>query len=341
MNDLTILLWITIFIIGVIAIISVKLHYKGDELEKDNTSILPTDKIGDIISYGQNKLFDTNEPTEKQFTQQNPENNVYPIEETFQDDYIEPPIEVEPPIENDNYYENVEYESQNQVLINYGNEIEKFQEPMTERQVEIMTQDNEKHELKDLFTIDELIKESKRKDSEREKEAQRIKNDDDEELTELKESIRKRKESEETEEQLIEEIMADEEINALLKDDDAEEPQIEEKPEEPTIQQIIEETPEEPTIQQIIDETPAEETAQDVLDATEEKEETIEEAINTPIEEEETPSVASQKDIAEAIDNASHEIEEKEIESISDSEYHRCPIKFRRGNKRTCFKITD
>lgn len=39
---------------------------------------------------------------------------------------------------------------------------------MKEYQVEIMSPDNnEKTELKDLFTIDELIKESKRKDSER------------------------------------------------------------------------------------------------------------------------------------------------------------------------------
>ncbi len=339
MNGLTILLWITIFIIGVIAIIAVKLHYKGSELEKDETSILPTDKIDDIISYGQNKVFNSNETPEKEFTQSNPENDIFAIEDTYQDDsyiehsieevpqdetYIEPTIEevyqdeayIEPTIE-DNSYKNIEYESPNQVLINYGNEVEKFQEPMTEKQVEIMTPDNEKHELKDLFTIDELIKESKRKDSEREKESQQINKDDDTELTELKESIRKRKDNEEVEDQLIEEILADEEISELLTNDEKE-PETE----EPTIQQIIEEKPteEEPTIQQIIEEKPTEEeTVQEVLEVGEEKEETIEEAIVSPIEEE-TPSVASQKDIAEAIDNASHEIEEKEIESISESE---------------------
>ena len=325
MNGLTILLWITIFIIGVIAIIAVKLHYKGSELEKDETSILPTDKIDDIISYGQNKVFNSNETPEKEFAQSNPENDIFAIEDTYQDDsyiehsieevhqdetYIEPTIEevyqdeayIEPTIE-DNSYKNIEYESPNQVLINYGNEVEKFQEPMTEKQVEIMTPDNEKHELKDLFTIDELIKESKRKDSEREKESQQINKEDDTELTELKESIRKRKDNEEVEDQLIEEILADEEISELLTNDEKE-PETEE---EPTIQQIIEEKPTE------------EETVQEVLEVTEEKEETIEEAIVSPIEEE-IPSVASQKDIAEAIDNASHEIEEKEIESISESE---------------------
>ena len=297
MNELTILSWITIFIIGVIAIIAVKLHFKGPELEKDETSILPTDKIDGIISYGQDKVFKGNETPEKEFTQTNPENDIFAIEDAYQDEtYIEPAIA-------DNTYENIGYESQNQVLINYGNEVEKFQEPMTEKQVEIMTPDNEKHELKDLFTIDELIKESKRKDSEREKESQQINKDDDNELTELKESIRKRKDNEEVEDQLIEEILADEEISELLNNDEKE-PETEE---EPTIQQIIEEKPTE------------EETVQEVLEVSEEKEETIEEAIVSPIEEE-TPSVASQKDIAEAIDNASHEIEEKEIESISESE---------------------
>ena len=265
MNGLTILLWITIFIIGVIAIIAVKLHYKGSELEKDETSILPTDKIDDIISYGQNKVFNSNETPEKEFAQSNPENDIFAIEDTYQDDsyiehsieevpqdetYIEPTIEevyqdeayIEPTIEEiyqdeayiepaieDNSYKNIEYESPNQVLINYGNEVEKFQEPMTEKQVEIMTPDNEKHELKDLFTIDELIKESKRKDSEREKESQQINKEDDTELTELKESIRKRKDNEEVEDQLIEEILADEEISELLTNDEKE-PETEEEP---------------------------------------------------------------------------------------------------------------
>ena len=341
MNELTILLWITIFIIGVIAIIGVKLHYKGDELEKDEKSIISSDTFSGILSYGQDKVDNT---PQKHFTQPQFENDINPIEEVPQDEYgvyIEPIEEVpqdeydvyiEPQVEENDNYKNIAYESENQVLINYDNEVEKFQEPMTEKQVEIMTPDNEKHELKDLFTIDELIKESKRKDSEREKEAQQISKDDDAELDELKESIRQRKENGDVEEKLIEEIMADEEINELLASDEneevvEEEPTIqqiiEEKPaeKEPTIQQIIEEKPaeEEPTIQQIIEEKPADETVQEVSEVDEEKEDSIEEAITAPVEEE-TPSVASQKDIAEAIDNASQEIEEKEIESISDGE---------------------
>ena len=324
MNESTILLWVTIFIIGVIAIIAVKLHYKGDELENDESPILSKDTIGEIISYGQD-----NEPK----TPQNnhiPTNDIYPIEEVSQDNFD---IYIEPEVENNNY-KNIEYKSQNQVLINYDNEIKKTQEPMTQKQVEIMTPDNEKHELKDLFTIDELIKESKRKDSEREKESQQIKNDGDDDLTEIKESIRQRKENDDMEDKLIEEILADEEIGAILNSEETvekteptiqeiiEEPAqetIEEKT-EPTIQEIINEPAEEktePTIQEIINE-PAEETVEEKTEPTIQD---VLEVENTdePAVEQEVPSVASQKDIAEAIDNASQEKEE-EIESISESE---------------------
>ena len=289
MNGFTILLWVTIFIIGIIAILAVKLHYKGDELEKDEQTTIPKDTFDGILSYSQEK-----EPKipKNHFTQLN---DTYPIEEVSQDNFD---IYIEPEVENNNY-KNIEYESQNQVLINYDNEVKKTQEPMTQKQVEIMTPDNEKHELKDLFTIDELIKESKRKDSEREKESQQIKKDDDDDLTEIKESIRQRKENEDVEEKLIEEILADEEIGAILNSEESEE-----KPAEPTIQEIIDE----PQIEETPEEKPAEPTIQDVLDVEE-----------TAVEEE-TPSVASQKDISEAIDNASQEKTEEVVESISESE---------------------
>jgi hypothetical protein len=83
--------------------------------------------------------------------------------------------------------------------------------------MDIMTQNNkDTTELKDLFTIDELIKESKRKDSEREKESQTIKREEDAELDELKESIKNK-----TEEPLIEEIINEdkqETIGDLIKE---------------------------------------------------------------------------------------------------------------------------
>ncbi|MBQ7928220.1 MAG: hypothetical protein IJ287_05705 [Methanobrevibacter sp.] len=338
MNGLTILLWITIFIIGIIAVIAVKLHYKGAELEKDENSILPTDAIDGLVSQGQGKFSNINSNPQSYST---PSYNTYdyPIEEVVKENYD---IYEAPEAEYDSY-DNIEYESQNQVLINYKNEVERFQEPMTQSQVEIMTPDNEKHELKDLFTIDELIKESKRKDSEREKEAQQI-NKEDEDLTEIKESIRRRKENDEIEDSLIEEILADEEIGEILnQQEDTTEEFVEEKA-EPTIQDIIdeseakvaetvEETPKEPTIQDIIDENPVEETPVETIEESvdeipsketieeditveEPAEEIVEEKITAPSEIE----APSQKDIAEAIDNATQEIEDKEIESISESD---------------------
>lgn len=306
MNGITVLIWITIFIVGVIAIILVKLHYKGDELEKDEKSIIPTDAISGMLSNSRETL---NDNAEQSYSQPDIDNTNY-IEKVPDNDaeiYVEPKSE------------NIAYESQNQVLINYENEVKKFQEPMNEYQVEIMTQDNnEKTELKDLFTIDELIKESKRKDSEREKEAQQINKEDDEELNELKESIIKRNEKETADEKLIEEILADEEIGKILSGEDSE---------------SIEETVnKEETIQEIIDSrehkaesiSEAIETAENAGDSTE-QEESIQEVLDVETSKEEpaeseTPLVASQKDIDEAISTASQEIEEEKIESISESE---------------------
>ena len=107
---------------------------------------------------------------------------------------------------------NISYSSRNQVLVNYDDKVKKFQEPITETQRDIMSQNNKeenpdvsfkqssesKHELKDLFTIDELIKESKRKDDEREKESKTIKKES-EDNSDIKESIKKNKEAKEAE----------------------------------------------------------------------------------------------------------------------------------------------
>ena len=147
-----------------------------------------------------------------------------------------------------------------------------------------MTQNNkDTSELKDLFTIDELIKESKRKDSEREKESQTIrKEEEDAELKEIKESIKNK-----TPEPLIEEVIAeDEEI-------------VENKTQEPLIEEVIAEEE---------DEKDAEETVESETPSL--AEETVES---------ETPSLASQKDIDEAITTASQE-SEKEVESISEDD---------------------
>lgn len=316
MNEITILLWIGIFIIGAVAIIWVKKHFKADELKKNDTSNLETNTINGLFADNQRPSENENiiqeSPSQQEIFSENDENYIT---------YDYPEVEVE-----NNGYENLEYSSQNQVLINYEKEVKKFQEPMNEYQVEIMSPDNnEKTELKDLFTIDELIKESKRKDSEREKEAQQIRKDDDDDLEAIKESIRKRKENEEKEDKLIEEILADEDIEEHLNSDEAVEEtpaasetindiltNDEDKVEEPQSEEVKEIIEEETTAPETSEEveTPDEDNVQEILtDETDENEKP-----------DETPSVASQKEIEEAINTASQEIEEKEVESLSDEE---------------------
>ena len=260
---ITILMWITIVIIGAIAVIAVKLHYKGDELAHEEGSILPsTESINKTINMGKDKISTRNKNTlptnaPRSLSPNVPKENNHILfrksaeTESKDNSYIVPEVE-------DNDLDNYEYKSQNQVLINYDNKVEKFQEPIKQNQMDIMTQNNkDSSELKDLFTIDELIKESKRKDSEREKDSKTIKKDEeDKELAEIKESIKNK-----TQEPLIEEVIAeekDEKISDLIKD-------------------------------------------------TEETDES------------ETPSVASQKDIDEAITTASKESSE-ETENSSDDE---------------------
>ena len=274
MNIITILIWITIAIIAAIAIIVVKLHYRGDQLEHEEGSILPDGKsINESLSIGKNK-----DNAQKNNSSKNSPRSLSPrspkehnrnlfsrsTETKSNDDtYIVPEVET-------NNVKSYEYESQNQVLINYDNNVKKFQEPIKQSQMDIMTQNNkDTSELKDLFTIDELIKESKRKDSEREKESQTIRKDeDDAELNEIKESIKNK-----TQKPLIEEVIAED------KD--------ETKTQEPLIEEAIAEDKDEKVIEE-----PAEIK---------------------------TPSLASQKDIDEAITTASQE-SEKEVESISEDD---------------------
>ena len=209
MNTITILIWITIAIIAAISIIAVKLHYNGDQLETEEGSILPsTDQINDALTFGKSKnenmVTDSRNNVSRSLSpntsrKENSSNlfRQHQSEEVKNDAYIIPEVE-------NNDLNNYEYQSQNQVLINYDNNVKKFQEPIKQNQMDIMTQNNkDTSELKDLFTIDELIKESKRKDSEREKESQKItKDEDDKELDEIKQSIKNK-----TPEPLIEEVI--------------------------------------------------------------------------------------------------------------------------------------
>jgi len=308
MSIITILIWITIAIIAAIAIIVVKLHYRGDQLEHEEGSILPDGKsINESLSIGKNK-----DNAQKNNSSKNSPRSLSPrspkehnrnlfsrsAETKSNDDtYIVPEVET-------NNVKSYEYESQNQVLINYDNNVKKFQEPIKQSQMDIMTQNNkDTSELKDLFTIDELIKESKRKDSEREKESQTIRKDeDDAELNEIKESIKNK-----TQKPLIEEVIAEDKDEKVI-----EEP-AEIKTQEPLIEEAIAEDKDEKVIEE-----PAEIKTQEPLIEEVIADDKDEKVIEEPAEIK-TPSLASQKDIDEAITTASQE-SEKEVESISEDD---------------------
>ena len=313
MNGITILIWVTIAIIAIIAIILVKLHYRGKELENDEGSILEdAESLTKVFSSGKSMLSkdnDDNSNNPTNLNQSKPKSLKSENSSTSNVYYEEPAI-----YEVDNTtYENIEYESQNQVLVDYGTTVEKFQEPIKQSQMDIMSQNNdpkpEKHELKDLFTIDELIKESKRKDSEREKEA--YNNDsEDKELAEHKEKI-KQKQEEKNIEEIIDDI-PEETIQDILNETEEETTAetITESAEEETITETITESTEEETIAEVINEPVSEETKSDSVPETVESSESEESKI-------EAPTVTSQ-DIEEAITTASEESKE-EVESISES----------------------
>ena len=205
MNEITIIIWIVIALIAIISIIIVKLHYKDNEKEEGSEIDIINDKqIQENLS-----LIKENE---KKDNDSKPDLSPYQPKNTIKfkkgkkahvknDAYVTPEVEK-------NNLKNYEYENQNKVLINYDNKIKKFQEPIKQNQMDIMTRNinknKEETELKDLFTIDELIKESKRKDSQREKESRTIKRNDgeDKELDDIKRSIKNKKE-----EPLIEDVL--------------------------------------------------------------------------------------------------------------------------------------
>ena len=288
MNGITILIWITIALIGIIAIILVKLHYGNEEVEHDEKSIIPKrESITGMLSQRKERINSANKHNSLSQKTTHNTKSLYGNQTKKSPDYD---VYIVP--EERESMQRYEYESANQIYINYDDSVEKFQEPIKQNQMDIMTQNNDKTELKDLFTIDELIKESKRKDNEREKEAQTIKRDEDAELDEIKQSIKQRQESV-VEEPLIEEIVTENDtVEDILNEYDTS---------SETAEAISEETEEEieipPTSQNDIEEAISEETPEEI----------------------EIPST-SQKDIEEAISSASKESEKEEIESISEED---------------------
>ncbi|MBR0271359.1 MAG: ATPase [Methanobrevibacter sp.] len=268
MDETLILVWACIAIIGIIAIIIVKLYYNDkDEEETDFSDITTRNPLQEMVSEKEKETKNNNSertnPISNYFSKDEPEISLRK-EGTKADKEFNPYI-----VPENNINRNITYSSQNQVLVNYDDTVQKFQEPITETQRDIMSQNKNdqnpevkssesKHELKDLFTIDELIKESKRKDDEREKESKTIAKES-EDNSDIKESIKKNKELQDSETDITD------------------------------------------------------------IKSSIEKMHEIAEAIKANKSEDMPPqSVASQKDIAEAIDSATNESEE-EVPEISES----------------------
>ncbi|WP_298520598.1 ATPase [uncultured Methanobrevibacter sp.] len=316
MNGTTLLIWMNILIIAIIAIVAVKLYYmRKRESNGIGTNSFDFEFLSNALDSGKN--FISNNTSKKQPKRPAQLNKVSSNKSSRKEiDYdsisIERPVIYE--VENDNK-ESYGYKSPNQVLVNYDNTVQKFQEPIKQNQMDIMTKNNdpnEKHELKDLFTIDELIKESKRKDSEREKESQSIKKDDDDDLTEIKESIKQRKENKQ-EEPLIEEIIQEsddskeETINDIISDAEegaaeAKEEVAEVEVESATTQKDIEEAIETASQESEEEIESISETA-DITDALldADKEEAQEEEIKEPILKSPKKVDESKKDFGEAV----------------------------------------
>ena len=243
MNTITIIIWIMIAIIATISITIVKLHYKKNETDEEEEIELPTmEKIDDDLtiekkddeSQDNTSKDESNITFSKQIEKESPQKLFRP--DNDDDTYIIPEVK-------ENNLKNYEYASQNQVLIKYDNQVKKFQEPIKQNQMDIMNRNNkDTSELKDLFTIDELIKESKRKDSEREKESQTIQRvEDDAELNKIKESIKNK-----TPEPLIEEVPFKdkrETIGDLIKDNETD--NIKESSTTSNINETVNSTPKE------------------------------------------------------------------------------------------------
>ena len=175
MNETTILVWINIAIVGIIAIIIVKLYFRKDELEKDDSPLLSKDSLNKLSQSSENNLSKTapnksfvstyfskqDQPKGTSLRKQGqiPEDNFnsYIVPETNEHLFSDKSENEEDPAKPINF--------------NYETKVQKFQEPINETQMDIMSKNNKntkkeinennisleekpKHELKDLFSID-------------------------------------------------------------------------------------------------------------------------------------------------------------------------------------------
>lgn len=214
MDGNTLFILINIAIIGIIAITIVKIYYKDEDygykhLEKENSGILKNKSIKgflssrkNIFSKGSNKT--SNNSAIRKNEAYNNVSGYFNNQQLDKDDSVI----------YDDHFITPEKEETPSSNINDEDDIKMFQEPIKDEHRDIMNQNEENNKkeigeelnlnkviedetpkndknLKDLFTIDELIKESKQKDDEREKNKldSEIKNTEDNDITNvLKES---------------------------------------------------------------------------------------------------------------------------------------------------------
>ena len=329
MNDTLLLVWVAIAIIGIISIIIVKLYFRDKDDEKfEFKDITTRNPLQEMVSEkNENKTKERTNPITDYFSKEEEPNITLRKEGTKPEKEFNPYIVPENTVQN----RNISYSSQNQVLINYDDNVQKSQEPITETQRDIMKKSDKdkttditfsktsesKHELKDLFTIDELIKESKRKDNEREKESKTIKKEV-EDNSDIKESIKKNKEAKEvekTENKDITDIKSSiekmHEIAAAIKSSKSDDSTSKSSASQKDITEAINSATTENEQEEIpeISETPS------ITDAVIKKEETSKDA-EAPVEEEKVENNAAdeEKTIQETLD-----IKEEKMESISEA----------------------
>ena len=233
MNESAIMAWIIIAIIGIIAIIIVKMYYRENEDEEIN--LMNSETLNNLLGFKKSKL-DTQENnlssktthpksnTSTYFStqKQQPKSSLKKVGQHYDNSFNEASesiYSVKPRTEkksedkiNMDYYARIQASKKmDDNMTNSNDENDKINSFETKP----------KHELKDLFSIDELIKESKRKDQELEKESKII-NPEKEDTTEIKESIKRNKAAKKESETTKKEDTTEKESETTKKEDTTE-----------------------------------------------------------------------------------------------------------------------
>lgn len=340
MNESAIMAWIIIAIIGIIAIIIVKLYYK--ENEDEEISLMNSKTLNNLLGFEKSKLENSNtqennpsskttQPKSNTSTyfstqKQQPKSSLKKVGQHSNNSFNEVNVpktsksiySVKPTTEkkseekiNPDYYARIQAsKKKDDTMTNSHDENNKINSFETKP----------KHELKDLFSIDELIKESKRKDQELEKESKII-NTEKEDTTEIKESI-KRNKTAKKESKIID----------TKKEDTIKKESETTKKESETTKKESETTEKEDTIKKESETTEKEDTAETKNKESEENkdevtlDDVLDEKVETQITEDpdiETAPLKSPTKINETYSNEENEFNEldyrKDLEKITNS----------------------